>query len=215
LNARIPDATLEQLLTGNLYNSCYRCDICLDENVSNTNMSNCEFISCPNYSCNFVARRGSTTGLAQCNSGWHFSSNCILSREPAQVDMTIMYYIRSKTIVLYQMVAICLSDNCNNITTFQQLKDAVTVDPDLSCLIDDTSSSTTYSSTSSTTTITGSTVTTSSTGSIVTTSSTGSIVTTSSTGSTTTTQGSSAEKVYMNTKLFILIFFSFYITIKY
>jgi hypothetical protein len=115
-------------------------------------MSACTLQSCSSYSCNFVATRSSTTSIAQCGNAWHFASGCIPSRESAQVDMTLMYYIRSQTTVLYEMTAICLSDNCNNFTTFIQLKNALTANPDLSCLINDTSSSTTSSSTISTTT---------------------------------------------------------------
>jgi len=178
LNARIPNEILNPLLLGDLRSTCYQCDRCLDENVIGTNMSDCELIPCPNYACNFVATRSSTTSIGQCNSGWHFNSGCPPSTEPAQVDMTLMYYIRSKTVVIYQMEATCLSDNCNNFTTFKQLKDAITVDPDLSCLINDASSSTTS-------------------------------------GPITTTLGSSAEQILMNRKLFILIIFSIYITIKY
>jgi len=195
LNARIPNATLNQLLTGDLVSSCYVCDVCLDENVIGADISDCDVTPCLTHSCNFVATRSSTTGPSQCDGGWHFTSGCILSREPAQVDMTLMYYIRSKTVVIYQMEATCLSDNCNNFTTFKQLKDAVTVDPDLSCLLNDTSSSTTFSSTLSTTIGTGSTVS-----------------TTANTGPTTTTNPpSSAGQVFIDTKFFILAIFSFYI----
>jgi hypothetical protein len=190
LNARIPNETLNRLLTGDLVSSCYVCNnVCLDENLIGADISDCDLTPCPSHSCNFVATRSSTTGPSQCDGGWRFTSGCIPSREPAQVDMTLMYYIRSKTVVTYQMEATCLSDNCNNFTTFQQLKDAVTVDPDLSCLLNDTSSSTTFSSTSSTTIGTGS--------------------TTSSGG--TTTAPSSAGQVCIDTKSFILTFFSFYI----
>jgi len=156
-------------------------------------MSNCGLTSCPNYACSFVATRSSPTSTAQCNNGWHFTSGCILSRELAQVDMTLMYYILSKTTVLYQMEAICLSDNCNNIMTFKELKDAITVDPDLSCLINETSSTTTsaVSTTSSLPT------------------------TTSSPSMTTTTSSSYAKQILINRKLFILIIVSIYITIKY
>jgi hypothetical protein len=186
LNARISNEILNRLLIGELDSSCYQCDICLDEDFVDTNMSNCGLTPCPNYSCNFVATRSSPTSTAQCNNGWHFTSGCILSRELAQVDMTLMYYIRSKTTVLYQMEAICLSDNCNNISIFKQLKDAITVDPDLSCLINETSSTTTST-----------------------------VSTTSNPSMTTTTSSSSAKRILINRKLFILIIVSIYITIKY
>jgi hypothetical protein len=187
LNARIPNETLNRLLIGNIDSNCYRCNICLSDDIPETDISKCEITPCVNGACNFVATRGSPTSTAQCNSGWHFTSNCILPRESALVDMTLMYYIRSQTIVLYQMAAVCLGDNCNNITTFKQLKDAVTVDPDLSCLTNDTSSSTTTTtSTISTPSITS--------------------------NPTTTTPSSSAEDIFINRKLFILIIlFSLYI----
>jgi hypothetical protein len=153
-------------------------------------MSACDIIPCPNHACNFVATRSSTTSTPQCGTGWHFASGCTPSRESARIDMNIMYYIRSQTTVLYQMAAICLSDNCNNFTTFTQLKDAITVDPDLSCLIDDINSTTsTVSTTSSSTTAVTSTV------------------STTSTSTTTTTLSSSVDYIFLNNKLFILIIF--------
>ena len=124
-------------------------------------MSNCEPSPCPNYACNFVATRNSPTSIAQCNTDWHFSSNCIRSKESAQVDMTLMYYLQSQAIVAYQIQAICLTNNCNNFTTFLQLKDAITVDPDLSCLVNDTFSTTTKTTSSKPTTTTTTTTTTS------------------------------------------------------
>lgn len=192
LNARILDETLGQYLLGDLNTDCYQCNTCLDENNINTDMSSCASISCPNYACNFVATRGSNTSITLCNNEWHFTSGCILSRELAQVDMTLMYYIRSKTIALYQMETICRNDNCNSITTFKQLKDAITVDPDLSCLINDTSSSTTISTPTSTTTTSTSTLTT-----------------------TTTISGSSSKQILIGMKLFIVVIFSVNIAIKY
>jgi hypothetical protein len=230
LNARIQNATLNRLLTGDLDNSCYSCDICLDENIIGADISDCDIVPCPNHACNFVATRSPTTGPAQCDGGWHFTSSCILSREPAQVDMTLMYYINSKTIVLYQMEATCLSDNCNNFTTFKQLKDDITVQPNLSCLINDTMPSTLSSTISSTTTSTRTSIsTTSGTSSTTTTSSSGGTTTSGgstttsgggtttsgggtttsgggTTSSTTTTSGS-AEQILLNTKFFILIIF--------
>ncbi|CAF0735136.1 unnamed protein product [Rotaria sordida] len=190
LNIRIPNATLNRLLTGELDNSCYLCNTCLDTDVTGTDMSACSVTPCPNHACNFVATRNSTTSLGQCSSGWHFTSGCILSREPAQVDMTLIYYIRSKTSFLYQMAAVCLNDNCNNFTTFKQLKDAVTVDPDLTCLLDNTSSSTT--STSILPTITSSRTSSSTVTQI-----------------STTTSSSSTEQIFINIKLFIFIVFFF------
>ncbi|CAF2797824.1 unnamed protein product [Rotaria sp. Silwood2] len=151
LNIRIPNETLDHLLTGELDNNCYQCDTCLDSDVTNTNMSTCSMVACPNHACNFVATRNSSTSVAKCGGGWHFTSGCILSREYASVDMTLIYYIHSNTSFLYQMKAVCLNDNCNNFTTFRQLKDAVTVDPDLTCLLNNfTSISTTSRPTSST-----------------------------------------------------------------
>jgi cobalamin biosynthesis Mg chelatase CobN len=128
-------------------------------------------------------------GPAECDEGWHFRSSCILSREPAQVDMTLMYYLRSKTIVLYQMEATCLSDNCNNFTTFKQLKEAITVDPNLSCFINDTLPVTLSSTTPPTTTITG-TSTSTATPTGVTTSTSSTSTTTSGSGTTTTASSS-------------------------
>lgn len=43
LNARIPNETLNRLLTGDLDSSCYVCDACLDEDVTMNDMSDCEF----------------------------------------------------------------------------------------------------------------------------------------------------------------------------
>lgn len=63
--------------------------------------------------------------------------------------MTLMYYIDSNTLDLYEMEAICRSDNCNNFNTFVQLKNNITIDPDLSCLFPTTT--TTLASTTATT----------------------------------------------------------------
>ncbi|CAF0845123.1 unnamed protein product [Rotaria sp. Silwood1] len=215
LNIRIPNETLNRLLTGELDNNCYQCDTCLDTDVTSTDMSTCSFVPCPAHACNFVATRNSTTSLAQCGSGWHFTSGCILSKEPASVDMTLIYYIRSKTSFLYQMAAVCLNNNCNNITTFKQLKDAVTVDPDLTCLLDNKTTSTTPRPTVSTTTQTFSTI--SNTGSTSTRTTNG-VTTAPGTSSsvtqplsTTTTSGSSSTQSFMNTKIFIFIFFFLFI----
>ncbi|CAF0794401.1 unnamed protein product [Adineta ricciae] len=213
LNARIPNETLDRLLTGTLDSSCYVCDECLDEDVSMTNMSSCQQTLCPQHTCNFVATRSSTTGPAQCDGGWHFTSGCILSNEPAQVQMSIMYYIRSKTKVIYQLEATCHSDNCNNFTTFRQLKNDVTVDPDLTCLTSITTttslstSSVSTSSTSSSSTATGSTSTTTRTSS----SGGGSTSTSTSASTSTTSAPSSAKQVLINVKFIILTFLSLYI----
>jgi hypothetical protein len=153
-------------------------------------MSACILENCPTHACNFIATRNSPGSIAQCGTTWHFSSGCIPSREYAQVDMTMMYYIRSQTNFLYQMAGVCLSDNCNNFTTFLQLKNAITVDPDLSCLINST---------------TGSTITTPAS-TIATTTPTSTIAT--------TTQPSSVDRILMNKKLCIFFLF-LYKTIKY
>ncbi|CAF1010911.1 unnamed protein product [Adineta steineri] len=223
LNARITDETLTRLLTGDLINTCYACNnLNLTENLLDTDMSKCQPTNCPQYSCNFVATRQS--------GGWRFSSGCILSRVPAQVDMTLMYYINSEKTVVYQMEATCLSDNCNTISTFKQLKDAIGVDPDLSCLANINTTSTTSTSTSSvspsgsssstTTGGPGVTTTTTTGGPAVTTTTTRGpgVTTTTATGgpgvtTTTTAQPttSSGEQDFLNTKLFILTIFSFYI----
>ncbi|CAF0887313.1 unnamed protein product [Adineta steineri] len=193
LNARIPNETLTRLLTGDLINTCYLCtNLPLTEDLLDTDMSKCPPTNCPQYSCNFVATRQS--------GGWRFSSGCILSRVPAQVDMTLMHYINSDKLVVYQMEATCLSNNCNTITTFKQLKDAITVDPDLSCLPNINTTSTTSTSTSSvspsgsssSTTTGGPGVTTTTGGPGVTTTTGGTGVTTTTTGGpgvTTTTTG--------------------------
>lgn len=151
LNARIPDATLNQLLTGDVDSSCYSCNLCVNDDVPSTDMSDCGYTPCPQHSCNLVATRVATTGPVQCDGGWHFTSGCIQSREPAQVEMTVMHYIRSNTTVIYQMEAICNSDNCNNLMTFKGLKDALKVDPDLTCLSASNTTTTSSSSTSTTT----------------------------------------------------------------
>ncbi|CAM4820527.1 unnamed protein product [Rotaria magnacalcarata] len=108
LNARIPNATLERLLLGDLDNSCYVCNTCVDSDVTNTDMSNCTKQLCQSHACGFVATRNSPSSIAQCNAAWHYSSYCMGSREVAQVDMTLIYYIRSKSFYIYQMEAICL-----------------------------------------------------------------------------------------------------------
>ena len=208
MNARIPNETLNRLLTGGFISNCYRCDICLDEDVLNTDMTDCELLPCYNDACNFVATRSSTTGPAECDGGWHFRSGCILSREPAQVDMTLMYYLGSKTTVIYQMEAICLSDSCNNFTTFRQLKNAVTVDPDLSCFINGTNPSTITPASSTAVTGTGSTSSGASTTATVS-------AATTTRGSTTTPTPSSGEQNFLNAKLFIFIIFFFFYIIKF
>ncbi|CAF3061980.1 unnamed protein product [Rotaria socialis] len=223
LNARIPNATLERLLLGDLDSSCYVCDTCLDSDVTNTDMSNCTKEPCLNHACGFVATRNSPSSTKQCNAGWHYSSYCMGSREVAQVDMTLIYYIRSKSFYIYQMEAVCLRNDCNNMTTFKQLKDAVTVDPDLTCLIDSSNSSTTTSIrpvTSTTARVTTSTavggltstttrqVTGTLTGPTTTQLSTGSGITTVSNIQITTT-GSGPEQLFVNTKLFIFVIFFF------
>jgi hypothetical protein len=146
-------------------------------------MSECVLENCLSRACRFIATRSTPTSTAQCGNTWHFTSSCNPSLEYAQVDMTLMYYIRSQTMFLYQMAAICLGDNCNNFATFLQLKNAITVDPDLSCLINDTTSSSTSTSISPIST------------------------TTSISPISTTTPRSSADYILMNDKLFIFIIF--------
>lgn len=150
LNALIPDTTLNELLLGDVENTCYQCNTCFDENNPVVNMSACGTTACPDGSCNFVATRYSSSSTAQCGDTWHFTSGCIPSREPSQVDMTLMYYINSGTTKVYQMEAICHTDNCNNFNTFTQLKNALSIDPDLSCLVSSTIASSTHSSSTST-----------------------------------------------------------------
>lgn len=183
LNARIPDSTLNQLLVGQVDSTCYRCDTCFDENAPSINMSACTVEYCTSSSCSFVATHGSITSIAQCGNSWFFTSGCISSLETAEVDMTLMYYLRSQNTVLYQMKAICHNNYCNSFSTFIQLKNAITIYPDLTCLINETSSSTTSSSTIPT----GS--------------------TTSASTVSTTTSTSPVDYILMNNKLFIIIIF--------
>lgn len=199
-------------------------------------MSACTIEPCPNHACGFVATRDSPTSTAQCGTGWHFSSYCVGSREPAQIDMTLIYYIGSKTTYLYQMAAACLNNNCNNVTVFKQLKDAITIDPDLTCLIDYTNATTTTISSStrppSSTTTTGRSSSTTTRGASTTTTRGGSTTTTGG-GSTTTTRGgsttttgggstttpggtvstttSSAEPIFINIRLLIFILSLFFL----
>ncbi|CAF1145059.1 unnamed protein product [Rotaria magnacalcarata] len=212
LNARIPNATLERLLLGDLDNSCYVCNTCVDSDVTNTDMSNCTKQLCQSHACGFVATRNSPSSIAQCNAAWHYSSYCMGSREVAQVDMTLIYYIRSKSFYIYQMEAICLSNDCNNMTTFKQLKDAVTVDPDLTCLIDYSNSSTTTSIRPVTSTAAGGLTSTAVGG--LTSTAVGGLTSTATGGLTSTStgspEGSGSEQIFINTKLFIFVIFSFY-----
>ena len=144
---RIPTATLDRLLTGNIVSNCTRCSTCLDENFTGTEANGCVSELCASHACGFVATRASPLDPQQCQRGWRFASFCIGSREPAQVDMTLMYYLQSKKSVVYQLEAICLSDNCNSPATFKQLKDNITVESNLDCLLGNSNSSTTSTST--------------------------------------------------------------------
>ena len=184
-------------------------------------MSDCHFVPCLNHACSFVATRVSGSSSAQCSGGWHFTSDCLLSEEPAQVDMTLMYYIRSNTSILYQMTSVCLTDNCNNISVFKELESSITVNPDLSCLIDFNATTIFSSTTTTTTAITSTISTTMSTGSTTTTTTTTTATTTTmamttttaititTTATTTTTSIGSIQHILMDTKLFIftIIFF--------
>ena len=152
----ISNEALNQSLLGEQINTCYQCDICVDANNPSVNMSACSTTPCSSYSCNFVATRHSPRSIEQCGNDWRFTSGCILSQEPAQVDMILMYYIDSNTVDLYEMQAICRSDNCNNVNTFVQLKNNITIDPDFSCLFP-TTTTTSTSTTSNPTTATTST----------------------------------------------------------
>ena len=138
---RISNAVLDRLLKGDIVSNCTRCTTCLGENFTGTEANSCVSEPCASHTCGFVATRVSSLNPQQCPSGWRFASFCIGSREPAQVDMTLMYYIQSKTSVVYQLEANCLSDNCNSPATFKQLKDAITVESNLDCLIGSSNSS--------------------------------------------------------------------------
>ena len=138
LNARIPNATLDRLLTGDLISKCYTCSAYIDENNPDDPISGCVSENCPNHACWLLATRNSSGSANR----WRFRAGCLGSREAAEVDMSIMYYIRSQTTVIYQLRATCLTDNCNNFTTFQLLKADLTVVPDLTCFITSSNSST-------------------------------------------------------------------------
>lgn len=146
----IPDQTLNQLLSGGPVITCYQCDICVDESNPSVNMSACGTTPCPGFSCSFVAARYSPRSVEQCGNNWRFNSFCIRSPESAQVDITLMYYINSNTLDLYEMEGICRGDKCNNFNTFLQLKSNITIDPDFSCLFSTTTDSSTTTSTSTT-----------------------------------------------------------------
>ena len=131
----IPNTTLTQLLEGDLVGSCYTCNgICVDENNANGAMSNCQIEACPSHTCWFLASQNSPRNLSNCGNQWAFSSGCRQSADEAQVDMTLMYYIRTRMTVLNEMEAVCRNENCNNFTVFKQLKDAIRVNPNLNCL---------------------------------------------------------------------------------
>jgi hypothetical protein len=151
LNARIPNETLDRLLLGDIVSKCYTCSKWIDENMINEYMDHCISEDCRNHACGLmVSRSNSSNGNIPNGNRWYFKGSCRSSREPASIDLTLIHYIRSKTSVIYQMEAVCLSDNCNNFSTFQQLKDALSIRPDLACLTTKDNTSTTVFTLSST-----------------------------------------------------------------